>query len=201
MNRSLVGDALAERGDDQERHRQDDLAHGGVRYHWMNGVGFSLWLVPEGAVRRRLAALIASLARRFGGPVFEPHVTLLAGVREAERDVVARSDEMRRGSSALPLRFTGLETADTYFRALYLRVETSAPLLDLRQAARATFARGDDPPYVPHLSLAYGAPPPAAVVAGVRPRAPDGFEARALDVYSTEGPVESWHRVRRFRLR
>ncbi len=167
----------------------------------MNGVGFSLWLVPEGELRRRLADLIESLSRRFGGPVFEPHVTLLAGVREAKRDVVARADEMLRGASALPLRFAGLETAGTYFRALYLRVETSDALLELHQAARAAFARGDDPPYVPHLSLVYGAPPPAAVVEELRPFAPAGLEARTLDVYSTEGPVESWHRVRRLRLR
>jgi 2'-5' RNA ligase len=166
----------------------------------MNGVGFSLWLVPEGEMRRRLAALIESLARRFGGPVFEPHVTLLAGVRETEREVVASAERILRGAPAVPLQFSGLETADTYFRALYLRAEPRAPLLGLHAAARDAFERRDDPPYVPHLSLVYGAPPPAAVVDELRPSAPDGFEARALDVYSTEGPVEGWHRVRRFRL-
>jgi len=167
----------------------------------MNGVGFSLWLVPAGQVRRRLAALIESLARRFGGPVFAPHVTVLAGVRETEGDVAARAEQILGGSSPLPLRFTGLESADTYFRALHLRVETTDALLALHRAARDAFARRDDPPYVPHLSLVYGAPPPAAVVEELRPSTPDGFEARALDVYSTEGPVERWHRVRRLRLR
>jgi 2'-5' RNA ligase len=167
----------------------------------MNGVGFSLWLVPEGEMRRRLAALIESLARRLGGPVFEPHVTLLAGIREAERDAIASTERTLRGAPALPLRFSGAETADTYFRALYLGVAPTTPLLDLHAAAREVFDRRDDPPYVPHLSLVYGAPPPAAVVEELRPSAPDGFEARTLDVYSTEGPVESWHRVRRLRLR
>ncbi len=167
----------------------------------MNGVGFSLWLVPEGEARRRLAALIESLARRLGGPVFAPHVTLLAGIRQAEQDVLMRVEQILSGSMALSLRFAGPETGDTFFRALYLRVEPSAPLLALHQAARGAFDRRDDPPYVPHLSLVYGAPPPAAVVEEMRPLAPAGFEARTLDVYSTEGPVEAWHRVRRHRLR
>lgn len=167
----------------------------------MNGVGLSLWLVPEGAVRRRLAALIESLARRFAGPVFAPHVTLLAGITRAEADVITQAREILRGSTALSLRFTGPEAGETFFRALYLRVEPSAPLLELHQAARDAFARRDDPPYVPHLSLVYGAPPPRTVLGELRPSAPNGFEARMLDVYSTEGPVEAWHRVRRLRLR
>lgn len=167
----------------------------------MKGVGFSLWMVPEGDVHRRLAALIESLARRFGGPVFEPHVTLLAGVREAERDVVAGAERLWRGPKTLPLRFIGVETDDTYFRALYLRVEPSPELLALHEAARDAFGRMDDPPYVPHLSLVYGPLPPAVVVAELRPSAPDGFEARTLDVYATEGEVGRWHRRRRLPLR
>jgi len=167
----------------------------------MNGVGFSLWMVPEGDVQRRLADLIESLARRFGRPVFEPHVTLLAGVREAERDVVARAEALWRDAKALPLRFIALETDATYFRALYLRVEPSPELLARHEAARGAFGRGDDPPYVPHLSLMYGTPPAASVVEELRPSAPAGFEARMLDVYSTEGPVEGWHRGHRFHVR
>ena len=167
----------------------------------MKGVGFSLWMVPEGDEQRRLADLIESLARRFGRPVFEPHVTLLAGVREAQRDVVARAEALWRTREALPLRFIGLETDDTYFRALYLRVDPGPELLALHEAARGAFGRGDDPPYVPHLSLMYGTPPPASVVEALRPPSPAGFEARTLDVYSTEGPVESWRRVHRLRVR
>ena len=166
----------------------------------MNGVGFSLWLVPPDEVCRPLAALIESLSRRFGGPVFEPHVTLLAGIPRAKEDVVMRVEQVLSGASALSLRFAGPETGDTYFRALCLRVEPSAPLLDLHEAAREAFDRRDDPPYLPHLSLVYGAPPPPEVAEEIRPLVPAGFEAQTLDVYSTEGPVESWRRVRRLRL-
>jgi hypothetical protein len=51
-----------------------------------NGVASCMtWLVPApGPERDRLAAVIADLAARPGGPVFAPHVTL-AGVTEAER--------------------------------------------------------------------------------------------------------------------
>ena len=166
----------------------------------MKGAGFSLWIVPEGEVRRRLAALIEELARRFGGPVFDPHVTLLAGLPGPAASVIARAEDVMRGARAFPVRFVGPEKGDSYFRCLYVRLEASSPLLDLHAAARNAFGRTDEPPFFPHLSLKYGAPPPPAVIEEVRLAVPDGFEARTVDVYSTEGEVESWRGVGRLRL-
>jgi len=166
----------------------------------MKGAGVSLWIVPEGEVRRRLAALIAELARRFGRPVFDPHVTLLAGLPGPASSVVERAEDVVRGAKAFPVRFVGPEKGDSYFRCLYVRVEPSSPLLALHAAARDALGRTEEPPFFPHLSLMYGAPPPPALIEEVRPAVPDGFEARTVDLYSTEGEVERWHRVRRFRL-
>jgi 2'-5' RNA ligase len=166
----------------------------------MKGAGFSLWIVPEGEVRRRLAARIAELARRFAGPVFEPHVTLLAGRPGPAASVIARAGEGMRMSNTFPVRFIGPELGDSYFRSLYLRVEPSPELLVLHDAVRDAFGRTEEAPFFPHLSLRYGAPPPPAVIEEVRLGVPDGFEARTVDLYSTEGEVERWHRVRRFRL-
>ena len=166
----------------------------------MKGIGFSPWIVPEGEVRRRLAALIAELARRFGGPVFDPHVTLLAGLPGPAASVIARAEEVMRGARTFPVRFEGPEKGESYFRSLYLRVEPSPELLALHGAARDAFGRTEDAPLFPHLSLLYGAPPPPAVIEEIRLAVPDGFEARTVDLYSTEGEVERWRRGRRFRL-
>ena len=166
----------------------------------MKGAGFSLWIVPEGEVHRRLAALIAELARRIGGPVFDPHVTLLAGLPGPAEGVIARAEEVMCVSKPFPVRFVGPEKGDSYFRCLYLRVAPGPELLALHAAARDAFERRDEPPFFPHLSLLYGAPPPPAVIEEVRLAVPDGFEAPTVDLYSTEGEVERWHRVRRFRL-
>ena len=166
----------------------------------MKGAGFSLWIVPDGEVHRRLAALIGALARRFGSPVFDPHVTLLAGLPGPAASVVARAPEVMRGAKAFPIRFVGPEKGESYFRSLYLHVEPSPQLLALHAAAREAFGRTEKAPFFPHLSLMYGAPPPPSVIEEVRPAVPDGFEARTVDLYSTAGEVERWHRVRRFRL-
>ena len=166
----------------------------------MKGVGFTLWIVPEGEVRRRLATLIRVLARRFGGPVFEPHVTLLAGLPGPASEVLAKARKAVRSRGPFEVRFMGPEAGDTYFRCLYLRVQPSPELLALHESAREVFARPGEPPFFPHLSLLYAPPPAPPVVDEIRASLPAGFGARRVDVYSTEGEVERWHRVGRLRL-
>lgn len=166
----------------------------------MKGAGFSLWIVPEGAVRRRLAALIRALSRRFGGPVFEPHVTLLAGVSGLAPDVLAKARNAVRSQGPFEVRFMAPEAGDSYFRCLYLRVQPSPELLALHESAREAFGRRDEPPFFPHLSLLYAPPPAPPIVDEIRASLPAGFGARRVDVYSTEGEVARWHRLGRLRL-
>jgi 2'-5' RNA ligase len=166
----------------------------------MKGTGVSLWLTPQGEMRRRLCALIRALARRYGAPVFAPHVTLLAGLAGGAAEVLSRA---RSAVTARPfeVRLLGPEAGDSYFRCLYLRVQPSPELLALHERLREAFGRSPEPPFFPHLSLLY-APPPAPPLAGeLRGSLPAGFAARRLDVYSTDGPVEAWHGLGRLRLR
>src|SRR5205814_8683705 len=67
----------------------------------MTAIGISLWLAPGARARLRLRRLIAELAREHGSPVFEPHVTLLPGLR-------LPADELRAGARELAERFTAL---------------------------------------------------------------------------------------------
>jgi 2'-5' RNA ligase len=161
----------------------------------MKGAGCSLWIVPEGEVGPRLGALIRDLARRFGGPVFEPHVTLLAGVPGPAARVVARTQQVLRSPPSLDIRFTGPEAGDSYFRCLYLRVEPTPELRALHERAREEFGRESEAPFFPHLSLLYAPPPAPPIIDEVRPSLPGGFRAARIDVFSTEGEVERWHRV------
>ena len=161
----------------------------------MKGVGCSLWIVPEAEVGQRLGALIRDLARRFGGPVFEPHVTLLAGVPGPAAQVVARTQQILRSSPSLDIRFAGPEAGDTYFRCLYLRVEPTPELQALHERAREEFGRQGEAPFFPHLSLLYAPPPAPPIIDEIRRSPPGGFRAARIDVFSTEGEVARWHRV------
>ena len=57
----------------------------------MSGATYHLWVKPSGAVRDLLAQTIRELARELGGPVFEPHITLLGDLAGTEEEHIQRS--------------------------------------------------------------------------------------------------------------
>lgn len=165
--------------------------------------GFSLWLMPEGAPRERLAGWIDRLADRYGSERFPPHVTLLAGAAGARRDVLARAAAVAARLAALDVRLGGVDGRDEHFRCLFAHVTSPARLVAAHEAAARAFEREPEPEYLPHLSLVYGSLPPEQkqvlareIGGGVDAR----FEARRLHVWSTEGPVVEWREIGAFDL-
>lgn len=161
--------------------------------------GLSLWLMPEGAVREGLAALIDRLATRLGTAAFVPHVTLLPGLSGLEEEeVLDRARVIAAELRPLPLAFSGVDGSDTHFRCLFLRVVASAALWEAHALASRHFAREPDETFDPHLSLVYG-----ALDAGRKARLrrelhlddPLPFEGRHLHVWRTEGPVGDWREL------
>jgi 2'-5' RNA ligase len=163
----------------------------------------SLWLVPADAERETLAGLIRELAGREGTPAFEPHLTLLGGLRLAAEDARARADHLRRGLRALRLSFRGLAWTDDYYRCLFAEVERTEELQAARDAAERAFAARPDERFVPHLSLLYAHLPAErkqALAAEVWPRLGGGFTSRALVLTATGGDPPAWRALVRHAL-
>jgi 2'-5' RNA ligase len=169
----------------------------------MKGVGFSLWLVPEGEARRELAGMIARLARSLGTPAFQPHVTLLGGIEGTARGVTAAAGSLAARIPCLTVRLSGTGMRREYFRCLYLEVAPSRALLRARRLAEAAFGRVGSGAFEPHVSLAYGGVPKSKKQAAFSPPAGavvPAFEVLSLDVVRTAGPVADWTLVARFAL-
>jgi 2'-5' RNA ligase len=157
-------------------------------------VRLALWLIPDELVRARAAALIDALARELGRPAFPPHVTLLAGLRDAESDVVERARTLARELRPMRAALGALHHGPEYFRAVFVEV-SAAELPEVhRRAARALDA-APDPAFAPHLSLLYGEVARETREAAVE-RAGRRWDLSCalarLDVVDTEGPVEAW---------
>lgn len=166
--------------------------------------GISLWLMPEGEPRDRLAALIASLAARLSTPAFVPHVTLLAAVEGSPaEDVLATARALSASLRPLAVYLEGVEDRDEYFRCLFARAVVDAPLHAAHAAAARAFRRQPDPAFFPHLSLVYGELPAedkrllALELAG---SVVTSFEADRLHVWRTQGTVSDWRELGVFGL-
>jgi 2'-5' RNA ligase len=163
---------------------------------------YALWIIPPGEAYTLTNGYIARLSKSFHLPKFEPHVTVLAGLR------LEQASQMRALAGGLaPFRVRlarEAEYLDEYFRCLFLPAHQMAELMDLFSKVSELFGY-QGRPYFPHLSLAYGDLPVETKQEMIRelgPIPPIQFEARAISlVHGSQAiPPESWRVVERFQL-
>lgn len=165
------------------------------------GRGLSLWLMPEGATRDRLAGLIERLAVRLGTTPFAPHVTLLPGVAGVEADVLDRARVLAAQLEPLTVKPFGIDAHEAHFRCLFFRVIDSRALRDAHARAARSFGRQAEPSFDPHLSLVYGTLAPALkseLARELSTENPAPFEVSGLHVWRTEGVAGEWRELATF---
>ncbi|MDB2252219.1 2'-5' RNA ligase family protein [Halorubrum ezzemoulense] len=159
---------------------------------------YSLWLVPgtETTARRQLRATITELAERYeDAPVFEPHVTVIGGI-DGERGALKETTRTLAARIApLELTFEGVRWSTTRHQCVFLLVEPTLELLDLRRSAQEAIG-GSTAAYHPHLSLVYSDMDLAERrdvaqsidMAGL----PDSITCQALALVDTTGAESEW---------
>jgi len=165
--------------------------------------GVSLWLVPAGEERDRLAALVARLAASLGTRPFAPHVTLLPGLEGPEKRVLATAASVAASIRPFQVRLVSIEGREEHFRCLIARARADEPLLCAHAAASRAFGREPEPAFLPHMSLVYGTLAPAVtarLAAELAAEATVSFEVVSLHVWRTEGPVDDWREIGAFGL-
>jgi 2'-5' RNA ligase len=166
--------------------------------------GISLWLVPPGAARERLGALIERLAARLGTRRFPPHLTLLPGIEgRAEDAVLATARSLAARLQPLTIRLESVEGREEHFRCVIALAVADEPLRAVHEAAARAFGRSPDPGFLPHVSLVYGSLDPdtkRALIQEAPGAVARSFEATRLHVWRTEGPVGDWREIGAFEL-
>ena len=165
--------------------------------------GYSLWLMPSGHVRNRLADLISRLSGEYSSPGFEPHVTLIGNLPGPERETVSKTSELAASIRPLKIELDRVDFLDEYFRCLFIRAKKTEGLMQANLKARRVFGRLQDPAYMPHLSLMYGNFAPAVkrgVIATIGKEFDFGFVAKSVHLFSTGGKPGDWYRVGEFPL-
>jgi len=175
-------------------------------------ITLSLWLLPPLADSRELQHHIHRLSQGgTKGPVFQPHITLVGGIKcrsEVHVQEVARTlKEGLAGFGRIPCQLSPKAySAEKYWsQALYLIIEPSAALLNLCQRARAMLGMDTEnwtfplPSSYPHISIFYGTKniPDKADVPTVSSFHASRVALWRTDPSSLEG-VTSWSEVTAF---
>jgi 2'-5' RNA ligase len=118
---------------------------------------YSLWIIPFGSeTYGKLATAISNLAGMYGSPDFDPHVTLLGGIKCEETAVKDRTKALATELRSFRVELDGVGKRSERPRAPYLNVKKSPALAEANEMARKAFGMGPDPDYRPHISMAYG---------------------------------------------
>lgn len=160
--------------------------------------GISIWLSP--ARDSDFFKSSSQIIGKSGGPVFDPHITLLHLAKATEKDieeVVAKIKQLAAGINPFSVKFNGTKTGSTFFRSIFLEAEKSAHLSEVFQKAENQFANfvEKQAEYYPHLSLFYGKHS-EELVNKIKPDASSIEHAEIsitrIDLFLTEGKADEW---------
>ena len=157
-------------------------------------IGYHLFFVLKGELGERFSTVIKSLAAENGGPVFDPHLTLLARIEGTESDVRARTGKLAGMLKPFTITAGSIAKEDAFFRALYLLAIPSPELSNARAKTLEVFDRNDSS-YLPHFSLFYGNvsdEEKSTMEASITESLTFGFLVDRVYLYDTPGITETW---------
>jgi 2'-5' RNA ligase len=166
----------------------------------------SIWLTLDPVSQRAVAAVIASIADRFGSPSFEPHITLLGDLGSPIDKSINLVGQIFANILTTRLDVSGPKCGDTFFTSIVLDAPLPGPL----PIAYATLAKTLTPdrhqPFHPHVSLAYGLSDSDARTALIS----EQIKGASLDYLTVSGvavvrsskttPIDEWATVSKFDL-
>lgn len=117
---------------------------------------YSLWLQPHGDIAYRLQERIKKLSKKYGTPLFEPHITLLGGLKASETELLSLTNTLASSLKPFEVLLTKTGYTDRFYQSLFLYVKKSNTLMSARSLACRLFDCSESKKYVPHVSLLYG---------------------------------------------
>ncbi len=166
----------------------------------MKSKGYTLWLMPKGKIYEKYADLIKKLARENNAPVFQPHITLLGEFMQPQDECIKKTKQLVAGQKPFVINLKEIGFQDYFFRTLFIYAENSKQLLDLHNRAKEIFQMQNIPPYMPHLSLLYGAFPQTVknkIIQEIGKDQSAQFEIESVYL-NKGGEIKDWQIVKEF---
>lgn len=117
---------------------------------------YALWIRPFGDVAFSLRQRIKKLALEYNTPLFEPHITLISGLRGSESELIQWTNILADTFPPFEILLTKAGFDTEYYRCLYVYADKSKELQHARETAERLFEVSPDDHFKPHLSLMYG---------------------------------------------
>jgi hypothetical protein len=157
----------------------------------------SIWLMPAPQDGEILATIVADLSRRFGTPLFTPHLTVKGDTDMTLPTLAPEVAQAAGAVAAFSEAVAGIETSETFFRSFYARFAIAPALAALKQRLDG---QAQDA-FIPHVSLLYGpveASAKAAAATEISARLAGRairFDRLCVVTSGQDVPIDQWHIV------
>ncbi|KAK8629304.1 hypothetical protein V6N13_078149 [Hibiscus sabdariffa] len=116
---------------------------------------YSVWALPPEDVTARVKKLMEGLRSEFGGPPFEPHLTVVGSISLAPDDALAKFRAACHGLKAYNATVDRVATGTFFYQCVYLLLHPTSEVVETSAHCSAHFGYKRSSPYMPHLSLLY----------------------------------------------
>ncbi len=120
-----------------------------------NPISYSIWAMPVGKESNILKNTINLFSADFGGPIFEPHVSLVSSFLGSEKVLLQKVKTISKKIKPFDIYFDGIAYLDEFFRSIFFKVKVNTGL-QLAIDITSKDLNWNDKDCLPHLSLAYG---------------------------------------------
>lgn len=115
----------------------------------------TLWIEPPQNIAKILQDIVDKLGHEFNGPVFQPHMTLLGDIPGKEEEILEKAVLLAKELEPFEIELGEVSFSTTYYRNVFIRVKSSAKLMDANMKAKEIYGYENDI-FMPHMSLLYG---------------------------------------------
>ena len=92
---------------------------------------YSVWGIPPEEVRARVKKVMEGLRSEFGGPAFEPHVTVVGAISLTEDDALNKFRSACDGLKAYDASVDSVATGSFFYQCVYLLLHPSSEVFTL----------------------------------------------------------------------
>ncbi|KAG7034670.1 Cyclic phosphodiesterase, partial [Cucurbita argyrosperma subsp. argyrosperma] len=116
---------------------------------------YSVWALPPEDVTARIRTLMNSLRSEFGGPQFEPHITVVGAIRLTLDDALNKFRSACEGLKAYQATVDCVSTGTFFYQCVFLLIHPTTQVVETSSHCCGHFGCNNSTPYMPHLSLLY----------------------------------------------
>lgn len=159
---------------------------------------YSLWLRPFGDIAFSIQQRINKLSEKYNTPSFEPHVTLLSGLRYGETELIQLTNTLAAALTPFEILLTKAGYRDKYYQSLFAHVKKSEELMNAYKTAVRLFDIEETEEFIPHLSLMYGdftQEEKERILSILGREFHIRFEVHNLLLVKSEGSPEEWENI------